>query len=125
MSTGQQAEVCLILEGTYPYVAGGVSTWTHQLLLAQSHLSFALVCLVSEKAELTPRYEIPPNVTKICGPCGTRILADEKVCKRAHTESAAQRNRGRNCVGASSPLVTMVGTRIFGNQDCRRRRRGG
>jgi glycosyltransferase involved in cell wall biosynthesis len=65
MSTGHQADVCLVLEGTYPYVAGGVSIWTHQLILAQSHLSFALVCLVSEHAELISRYEIPPNVTEI------------------------------------------------------------
>jgi glycosyltransferase involved in cell wall biosynthesis len=65
MKTRTQADVCLILEGTYPYVAGGVSTWTHQLVLAQSHLSFALVCLVPGSAELEPRYEIPPNVTQI------------------------------------------------------------
>ena len=26
------ADVTLILEGTYPYVAGGVSTWVHQIL---------------------------------------------------------------------------------------------
>jgi polysaccharide biosynthesis protein PelF len=85
MSTGQQADVCLILEGTYPYVAGGVSTWTHQLLLAQPHLSFALVCLVSEKAELTPRYEIPPNVTEIRNirvgtlPAGARRLPETEA----------------------------------------------
>ena len=25
-------DVCLILEGTYPYIVGGVSNWTHALL---------------------------------------------------------------------------------------------
>lgn len=60
-----RADVCLILEGTYPYVAGGVSQWTHQLLQAQRHLSFELICLVPEKAELTRRYEVPSNVKGI------------------------------------------------------------
>ena len=26
--------VCLLLEGTYPYVSGGVSTWVHQIIEA-------------------------------------------------------------------------------------------
>ena len=28
-----QADICLILEGTYPYVTGGVSGWAHGLML--------------------------------------------------------------------------------------------
>ena len=26
------ADVCLVVEGTYPYVAGGVSSWLHALI---------------------------------------------------------------------------------------------
>ena len=65
MNTDRQADVCLVLEGTYPYVSGGVSTWTHDLLLAQSDLTFHLVCLLPAKADLTPRYTVPPNVIGI------------------------------------------------------------
>src|SRR5450432_851599 len=65
MNTDRQADVCLVLEGTYPYVAGGVSTWTHDLLLAQAHLTFHLVCLVPANADLTPRYTVPPNIIGI------------------------------------------------------------
>ena len=28
----EPADVCLVLEGTYPYVKGGVSTWVHDLI---------------------------------------------------------------------------------------------
>jgi glycosyltransferase involved in cell wall biosynthesis len=59
------ADVCLVLEGTYPYVAGGVSSWAHNLLCAQADLKFHLVCLVPRNANLTPRYPVPPNVTGI------------------------------------------------------------
>jgi polysaccharide biosynthesis protein PelF len=62
MNPGGMADVCLVLEGTYPYVAGGVSSWTHNLLLSHSDLTFHLVCLLPEAADLTPRYAVPPNV---------------------------------------------------------------
>ena len=56
------ADVCLILEGTYPYVTGGVSTWTHDLLLAHSELTFHLVTLLPRNNDLKLRYTIPANV---------------------------------------------------------------
>lgn len=65
MTMPDQVDVCLILEGTYPYISGGVSTWTQDLLSAQRDLSFHLVCLMAPDADLTTRYEIPPNVAGI------------------------------------------------------------
>ncbi len=56
------ADVCLLLEGTYPYVAGGVSSWVHDLIRAQSHLTFTLVCIVPKTEGLQQRYDLPPNV---------------------------------------------------------------
>ena len=29
-----QVDVCIIVEGSYPYVAGGVSSWVHDLIRA-------------------------------------------------------------------------------------------
>ena len=54
------ADVCLLLEGTYPYVAGGVSSWVHDLIRAQKHLSFALVSLVPG-GRPQPNYALPEN----------------------------------------------------------------
>jgi glycosyltransferase involved in cell wall biosynthesis len=60
------ADVCLILEGTYPYVPGGVSTWTHDLIRAQESLSFHVLALLPPDAgQPAARYELPPNVTGI------------------------------------------------------------
>ena len=56
------ADVCLLLEGTYPYVTGGVSSWTHDLILAQKDLTFHLVTLLPKSANLTPKYQLPSNV---------------------------------------------------------------
>ncbi|MFQ5738758.1 MAG: GT4 family glycosyltransferase PelF [Acidobacteriota bacterium] len=66
------ADICLILEGTYPYVAGGVSTWTHDLVKSQKHLTFHLVLLLPSGMDLTSRYTIPDNVTGV-----TRVFVQE------------------------------------------------
>lgn len=59
---GNKADVCLILEGTYPYVTGGVSGWAHGLIKEQSHLSFHLCAIVPRDAELELKYDLPSNV---------------------------------------------------------------
>jgi glycosyltransferase involved in cell wall biosynthesis len=70
----EKADICLLLEGTYPYVAGGVSTWTHDLIQAQKDLSFHLLVLAPAGAELKAKYEIPENVVGI-----THITLQELV----------------------------------------------
>ena len=44
-------DVCLILEGTYPYIVGGVSNWTHALLNGLPEVDFALVHLGRENGD--------------------------------------------------------------------------
>lgn len=56
------ADVCLILEGTYPFTKGGVSTWTHDLISMQPHLSFYVVALVAPDADPKLAYELPTNI---------------------------------------------------------------
>lgn len=57
-------DVCLILEGTYPYVIGGVSNWTHALLSGLPDLDFGLVHLGSgdRKSVPTSAYAPPANL---------------------------------------------------------------
>ncbi len=64
-SENQQADICIILEGTYPYVPGGVSNWTHDLILGMPELSFHLVTIVPPEANLKLRYTLPENITGI------------------------------------------------------------
>src|SRR5688572_21854513 len=66
MKTEQMADVCLLLEGTYPYVPGGVSAWVDQILRGLPHLKFALVYIGSKKG-LTAKafYKPPENVISL------------------------------------------------------------
>jgi glycosyltransferase involved in cell wall biosynthesis len=53
--------VCLILEGTYPYITGGVSAWVHDLILGLPGIDF-LLYTISPKRDQQLRYELPENI---------------------------------------------------------------
>lgn len=56
-------DVMLILEGTYPYVAGGVSSWVHALVTGMPDLKFGIIYLSEAYRENRPqKYEMPDNV---------------------------------------------------------------
>ncbi|TVR73067.1 MAG: DUF3492 domain-containing protein [Spirochaetaceae bacterium] len=60
-AVGKPLRVCLILEGTYPYVPGGVSAWTHELIRQLPDTEFVLLTL-SAKKDQKHAYELPPIV---------------------------------------------------------------
>lgn len=64
-SSQQVADVCLLLEGTYPFVTGGVSAWTHELITAQSDLTFHLISMTPPVGNLQLKYKVPKNVISI------------------------------------------------------------
>jgi glycosyltransferase involved in cell wall biosynthesis len=60
------ADVTLLLEGSYPFVRGGVSAWVHALIEGLPDFSFSLVHLGAEKTEDEQiRYKLPPNVRNL------------------------------------------------------------
>ncbi len=59
----QGADICLVVEGSYPYATGGVSTWLQWLMENLADFSFSIVALVAEeKDEADRRYRFPENV---------------------------------------------------------------
>lgn len=65
MPIANHADVCLILEGTYPYVSGGVSSWTHEMITRQSHLTFHILAILPPEAPTEMKYELPSNVVGV------------------------------------------------------------
>lgn len=57
----QEADVCLIVEGCYPYVQGGVAGWIDWLMRSQPHLKFSIVALWPRPSAQAPRYALPAN----------------------------------------------------------------
>lgn len=59
-------KICLILEGCYPYVFGGVSTWVNQYILSKPEHDFILFTIGAHKKDKGKFvYEIPNNVVEI------------------------------------------------------------
>ncbi len=59
-------DVCFILEGTYPFLRGGVSSWTHNLIEDMPDLNFSLLAISPVKGPPKKfEYSIPANVTTI------------------------------------------------------------
>ena len=66
LSTPEQppvADVCLLLEGTYPYVRGGVSSWIHQIINGLPQVSFSIIFIGgAEKTYGEKQYQMPANI---------------------------------------------------------------
>lgn len=58
----QVADICLITEGAYPFVRGGVATWMHELILSQPDKTFHLLTVMPQTGTLNMAYELPDNV---------------------------------------------------------------
>jgi glycosyltransferase involved in cell wall biosynthesis len=104
-NTNSKADVCLILEGTYPFVTGGVSIWAHQLIREQSHLSFHLVAIVPKDAELELKYDLPPNVVGLT----TVVLGDLPAGRTISGGAAAERIHR----ALREPLAALTGARAM------------
>lgn len=73
-------DVCLMLEGTYPYVSGGVSTWVHQLISSMKDIRFGIVYIAAySDPTRSIKYELPQNVIYLSEVC----LHDYALEKRA------------------------------------------
>jgi len=60
------ADICLIVEGSYPYVKGGVASWVHQITTNYKDINFDLVVIVaSDKEEYISKYDLPSNIKNI------------------------------------------------------------
>lgn len=58
--------VCMILEGCYPYVYGGVSSWTHNYIQAMPEVEFVLWCIGAKASQRGKyKFELPKNVVEV------------------------------------------------------------
>src|SRR4051812_27993088 len=79
------SDVCLVLEGTYPYVAGGVSSWVHDIVKSLPETAFSLLHIGARAGSYgAPRYELPANVTGMTELyCQGAEKLDERVVRSA------------------------------------------
>lgn len=60
-------KICFISEGSYPYIAGGVSSWINNFIKWFGNYEFKLINIgPSEEKKGKYVYDLPHNVTEIC-----------------------------------------------------------
>ncbi|MBW1721811.1 MAG: GT4 family glycosyltransferase PelF [Deltaproteobacteria bacterium] len=58
-----RSDICLVVEGSYPYVTGGVASWLQWLMENLPEFTFSVVALIAEKKrEEDRKYPFPPNL---------------------------------------------------------------
>ena len=63
MRRAADADVCLLLEGTFPYVRGGVSSWVNEMLRSYPEIRFAIAFIGSREEDYkAAAYALPDNV---------------------------------------------------------------
>ncbi len=59
-------KICLIAEGCYPYVVGGVSSWIHHLIQSFPSQEYIILTIVANRSYSGKYvYELPENVTEV------------------------------------------------------------
>jgi polysaccharide biosynthesis protein PelF len=87
LAPGQGADIGLLLEGTYPYVSGGVSSWVHEIITGLPELTFGIVFIGSDPKDYKPiRYKLPPNLVHV----ETHYLVDRPSPKRVGAAGRAK-----------------------------------
>lgn len=63
LPTAKSVDIMLLLEGTFPFVSGGVSSWVHQIITGFPELEFGAVFIGSREEDYDRiRYGLPPNL---------------------------------------------------------------
>lgn len=58
--------VCLVAEGSYPYISGGVASWIHQLISEMPEVQFKILSIMpSQEENIKVKYELPQNLLAI------------------------------------------------------------
>ena len=78
MSEAIDCDILLLLEGTYPFIKGGVSSWVHQIISGLPRWRFGGVFLGSRPQDYAGiQYELPENLVSL----QAHYLFDEKGAK--------------------------------------------
>ena len=100
--------ICVILEGCYPYVTGGVSSWMQQYIQAMPEHEF-VVWAINADPSMTGnyRYTLPRNVVEVRELCLIDAFKEPMSRVRVHL-SQAERDAMRELVRGGSPDWELV-----------------
>ncbi len=82
-------KVCIVAEGCYPYVVGGVSSWIHSLINSFPETEFILLTIVANRSFRGKFvYDLPENLTEV----HELYLEDEDWCDNRKKRALKMKN---------------------------------
>ncbi|MFC0399071.1 GT4 family glycosyltransferase PelF [Paraburkholderia rhizosphaerae] len=110
-----EADVCLLLEGTFPFVRGGVSSWVDLMIRSYPDTRFAIAFVGSREEDYHGAvYALPDNVVHFeahylyeAAPAETQVAREIPGDTRAFAKSAELHDAWRNRHGAN-PATLMA-----------------
>lgn len=59
-------KICIVAEGCYPYVVGGVSSWIDSMMKSFPNIEFCILAIITDRSQSAQfMYELPENVTEV------------------------------------------------------------
>ena len=84
---GSLMRICVICEGSYPFVAGGVSSWLHGLIKAMPQHEFVIWAIgAQEKQKGHYAYELPGNAVQLAD-----LYLDSMSMKPSHSSALSRK----------------------------------
>jgi polysaccharide biosynthesis protein PelF len=120
----EECDVCLLLEGTFPFVRGGVSSWVNEMIRAYPQRKFGIVFIGGRKEDYPKAaYALPDNVVHFedhylyeaafadAKPHHRAVRGDHEAFARSAAFHELLRGRGREAeTGAMMvDLISMLG----------------
>lgn len=95
--------ICLIAEGSYPYVTGGVSSWIHSLMHAMPEHEFIIYAIAAERKQQGQfKYTLPPNLIEVHEFFLDAHLSEEAKWGKRYHLTEVQRNSLMSLVSGSN-----------------------
>ncbi|KQX66377.1 MULTISPECIES: GT4 family glycosyltransferase PelF [unclassified Paenibacillus] len=84
--------ICILAEGSYPYITGGVSSWIHSLITNMPEHEFILYVIgAEEKSRGKFKYALPHNVIEIRETFLDTFLNEEEIWGKRYKISKSER----------------------------------
>ena len=97
--------ICLLAEGSYPYVVGGVSSWVQMLMEGLPEHEFVIYAIGAEQKDRGHyKYKLPPNCAGVTEVFLDEILALPSRGMREHVLTAAEQETLYDLIEGQKPL---------------------
>lgn len=98
-------KICLLTEGSYPYVVGGVSSWVQMLMTGLPEFEFTVYAVGAEEKDRGKfKYTLPNNCTEIQEEFLDKILALRSPGMQENILNNQQRQVLLELVRGDSPI---------------------